>query len=68
MSIHELIKEKRKAKGLTQIALAEALEVTQKDISRWETYVTPTNMNLANLMMALDIDSQELHQAFKKEK
>ena len=68
MNIHELIKEKRKAKGLTQIALAEALEVTQKDISRWETYVTPTNMNLANLMMALDIDSQELHQAFKKEK
>ena len=33
----KLIAERRKAKGLTQKALAEQLGVTNKAVSKWET-------------------------------
>lgn len=36
MSIGENIRQARKAAGVSQVELAERLQVYQKDISRWE--------------------------------
>ena len=36
VSIGEMIREKRKEKGLTQAKLAELLNVTDKAVSHWE--------------------------------
>ena len=36
----KIIAERRKAKGLTQKALAEQLGVTNKAVSKWETGVS----------------------------
>jgi len=49
------ITTKRKAKGLSQVQLAEKVEVTQKDISRWEQgRVKPNTDTLMKLANALD--------------
>ena len=36
MNIGENIKRARQERGMTQAQLAEAIEITQKDVSRWE--------------------------------
>lgn len=59
--ISELIKSKRKEKGLTQLELAEKLNVTEKAISRWETgRGTPDISLLIPLSKALDLDVSEI--------
>ena len=59
--ISNLIKTKRKEKGLTQLELAEKLNVTEKAISRWETgRGTPDISLLIPLAKALDLDVSEL--------
>ena len=59
--ISNLIKTKRKEKGLTQEELAEKINVTEKAISRWETgRGTPDISLLIPLSKALDISVSEL--------
>ena len=59
--ISNLIKSKRKEKGLTQEALATRLNVTEKAISRWETgRGTPDISLLLPLSKELDLDVSEL--------
>lgn len=56
-----LIKEKRKAKNLTQAELAAILGVTEKAISRWETgRGTPDISLLIPLSEALDVSVLEI--------
>jgi len=59
--ISNLIKTKRKEKGLTQEELALRINVTEKAISRWETgRGTPDISLLIPLSNALDLDVSEL--------
>ena len=48
MNLGKNIQEARKKAGVTQIQLAEQLDVYQKDISRWErNELTPNALTLA---------------------
>ena len=59
--ISNLIKTKRKEKGMTQDELARRLNVTEKAISRWETgRGTPDISLLIPLSKELDLDVSEL--------
>ena len=59
--ISNLIKTKRKEKGLTQDELAEKINVTEKAISRWETgRGTPDISLLIPLSKTLGISVSEL--------
>lgn len=59
--ISNLIKNKRKEKGLTQEELAQRLNVTEKAISRWETgRGTPDISLLIPLSKELNVDVSEL--------
>ncbi len=59
--ISNLIKNKRKEKGLTQQELAEKLNVTEKAISRWETgRGTPDISLLVPLAEQLDVSVSEI--------
>ena len=59
--ISNLIKIKRKEKGLTQEELAQKINVTEKAISRWETgRGTPDISLLIPLSKELDLDVSEL--------
>ncbi|MEG1459726.1 MAG: helix-turn-helix transcriptional regulator [Acetivibrio sp.] len=51
----------RKSKGMTQAELAKITEVTQKDISRWETAeITPGVESLKKLSEALDCSVDDI--------
>lgn len=57
------IETKRKELGLTQAALANMIDVSQKDISRWENYVcAPNTDNLKKLSTALECSIDNLVQ------
>lgn len=59
-SIHTLIKEKRKARKLTQKQLAKAVGVSHVTISQWESGVTsPKGMYIGQLAKALGITLDE---------
>lgn len=61
IKISNLIKSKRKEKGMTQEELASKLNVTEKAISRWETgRGTPDISLLIPLSKELDLDVSEL--------
>ena len=61
MSINENIKEARKAIGLTQKDLADMIDVSQKDISRWETGArTPSVEGLIKICKALNVSADKL--------
>jgi transcriptional regulator with XRE-family HTH domain len=52
----ELIREARKAKGLTQAELGGLVGVSQPTIGRWETnQLTPKLADLAALVTVLDL-------------
>lgn len=61
----------RKAKGMTQRQLADALGLSESDrttISRWETGATlPTPPSLAALMLALDLDEDSTNRLWMRE-
>lgn len=57
----ELIREGRKAAELTQVQLAEALDLKQSTISEWEAgKFVPTVSNLLRLASILDLDISSL--------
>ena len=57
----ESIKTVRKAKGMTQVQLAEKVGCTQKDISRWESGErTPNTASLKKLSQALGCSMDDL--------
>ena len=59
--ISNLIKTKRKEKGLTQEELAQKLFVTEKAISRWETgRGTPDISLLVPLSEVLEVSVSEI--------
>lgn len=61
MNIHENIKKARKAAGVTQKELAEAVGVYQKDISRWENGErTPSVEAIAGICKALKVSADIL--------
>ena len=61
LKISNLIKSKRREKGMTQEQLASKLNVTEKAISRWETgRGTPDISLLISLPNELDLDVSEL--------
>lgn len=61
MNIHENIKKARKAAGVTQKELAEAMGVHQKDISRWENGErAPSVEALADICIALKVSADTL--------
>lgn len=67
--ISNLIKNKRKEKGMTQLELAERLNVTEKAISRWETgRGMPDVSLLIPLSNVLDLDVSELLSGKEKNK
>ena len=61
MKIHENIRKARKAAGITQQELADALGVRQKDVSRWETgaYI-PGIKNVAAICRILNVSADIL--------
>ena len=59
--IGKFIKEKRKSKGLTQVQLAEKLNVSEKTISKWECgNGFPDTTLILPLCNALEISANEL--------
>ena len=61
MNLGENIKQARKAAGITQKALAEALDVYQKDISRWETNeLVPNTLTFAKICKVLGASADEI--------
>lgn len=59
--IGKFIKEQRKAKGLTQVQLAEKIHVSEKTISKWECgNGFPDTTLMLPLCNALDINANEL--------
>lgn len=61
MNLGENIKQARKAAGVTQVQLADALGVYAKDISRWENNVlTPNTLTFAKICKALGASADEL--------
>lgn len=55
------IKKARKDAGINQQALAEALSLYQKDISRWERgEITPRLEVFAEICKALNVSADEL--------
>lgn len=61
MNINENIKNARKAAGITQKELAEAIGVRQKDISRWENGErTPNIKAFADICKALKVSADML--------
>ena len=59
--IGEFIKQQRKAKGLTQVELAEKLLVSEKTISKWECgNGFPDTSLILPLCKELDISANEL--------
>lgn len=61
MSIKDRIQQARKNKGLTQTQLAEQLNITQKDVSRWENgVVTPSIDYIVRLVGTLGVTSDFL--------
>jgi len=54
--IHTIIRNRRKIKGYTQKALAEALNVSDKTVSKWETGRGEPDVTMVKrLSMVLDI-------------
>ena len=61
MSFGERIVELRKAAGLSQYALSQAMEVSRQAVSKWETDQTsPDVMHLIRLAEVLDTDVEYL--------
>ena len=61
MSFGERIIELRKAAGLSQYALSQAMEVSRHAVSKWETYqASPDVMHLIRLAEVLDTDVEYL--------
>lgn len=61
MSLGERITELRKASGLSQYALAQALEVSRQAVNKWENgQSSPDAANLIRLAEILDTDIEYL--------
>ena len=61
MELKDNLIRMRKAKGLSQIAVAERLGISRQAISRWETgFSTPSTENLRNLAKLYDVSVDEL--------
>lgn len=56
-----LIRERRKALGLTQVGLAERLGVTQATVSGWEIGTRNPGTAQATIIRELGITPDELH-------
>ena len=68
-NINALLKERRKEKGLTQLQLAEKLNVTDKAISRWETGKNYPDIEIfESLSNILDVSVSELLEGKRIEK
>jgi len=61
MSLGDRITELRKASGLSQYALAEALDISRQAVSKWESgQSSPDAANLIRLAEILDTDIEYL--------
>ena len=61
MNIGENLKAARKAAGISQVELAERLEVYQKDISRWENGErTPSLECFARICKVLNVSADTI--------
>lgn len=61
MSVGERISELRKSQGLSQIQLADALEVSRQAVSKWENdLATPDPLKMIRLAEVLDTDIEYL--------
>lgn len=61
MSFGERITELRKAAGLSQYALSQAMDVSRQAVSKWETdQASPDVMHLIRLAEVLDTDVEYL--------
>lgn len=61
MELNEKLSQLRKKKGLTQLELAEALNVSRQAVSRWEVgTAVPTLDNLVNLSEVYAVPLDEL--------
>lgn len=64
MELNEKLSQLRKKKGLTQLELAEALNVSRQAISRWEVgTAVPTLDNLVNLSEVYGVPLDDLIQS-----
>ena len=63
------IAELRKAKGMTQLQLAQEIQVTDKAVSKWERDLSlPDIQIIAKLAETLDVSVDELMQSKSKDK
>ena len=61
MSIGERITELRKARGISQVKLAELMEVSRQAVSKWETdQASPDTIRLIKLADVLDTEVEYL--------
>lgn len=61
MNLGDNIKAARKAAGMTQTELAEAIGVYQKDISRWEkNELTPNTLTFRNICEVLHASADDI--------
>lgn len=68
MTIGERIKSLRKKNKLTQVQLANKINVSSQVVSNWERgYTTPSADDIAKLSGALDVSSSDLLDKDRKE-
>lgn len=61
MTIGEKIRQRRRGKGLTQDALANALEISRQAVAKWESgQSAPATENLLKLATLLEVPLEEL--------
>lgn len=64
-----MFRELRKEKGLTQVELAEKLDVSQNTISNWETGVSKPDIPMVDrIAKVFDCDVSEVVSCFVKKK
>lgn len=67
LNIHELLRAKREALGLSQMDLSSRSDFYQADISKWENGKAPMPGTLRKLCKELNISALELGQALLNE-
>lgn len=65
-NLGEIIRDGRKARGMTQHQLALAIGAQNQIVSNWERGATPEPKNIARLVSVLELDETETWLAYAR--